>query len=384
MSSASGVRFKYQGATNNGKVQSDVKGAMDSITEEYKQTSAPVSGPNVTRAGKRKQTPADLFTEMIEDTGANKRGRTEIQVGVNSTNADVLQKWFPAGQTPMPAMEKSSAMSKAGIQSFVYDDDAMSHTFKAQNFLTHMIVLSPERYPGNKYTDPDYMQLVNPKFVPIMTIRHANPHLKVDPRTNVMTLGEMHTELQDKFMGNIEEIENRIALHSFLGTTLYTTCQRDKRGNPYVGLTYIHKGVGDIVNLWLMKGLKPVTVGSKLWFYWACRTLGYEETERIDQIEGREFQTPGGLEKSRYLRMEPYVMDTHGEPPDHVLSSSRWRGLKPLFWGRAIRVRKSPAPDRYMVMAHDIMYPNAEAQSPESIARLISKMPIITVSRSLT
>lgn len=375
--------YKYHGSTNRAAVEADIKGPLDQSLAQYQQDTKAISGPQISRPGKRKTTAAGLWGGMADDSG-NKRARLPLESGI-SQNSDVLQKYFPAGQTPMPALDRSTIIAKSGVPVHIYDNDSMSHTFLAQNYLTHMVVLSPDRFNADQYSDKDYMALINPPYVPIVTLRDTNPHLKIDPRGNVMTLGEMHTEINNKFTGQVKEIEERISRHSLLGTALYTACDRDKRGMPYVGLTFVYKGVHDVVHVWNLKGLQEVTVGCKLWFYWACRTRGFEETERLEQLEDRPFSTPPGYEDKRTLRLEPYVTDEHGEPPFHVKNSARLWGIKPLFYGRVIRfLRGKTTSTRFTNHAYEILYPSFESQPPEVYARFVSRMPILTVSKSLT
>lgn len=272
----------------------------------------------------------------------------------------------------------------------MYDDHAFSHGFKTQNSLTHMIVLSDQNY-GHKYIDSNYMSLVIPQRIPLFNIRVKDPTFKIDPRQNVCGIGEFHRQIMDKYKGKdgIEAMEEHIDHHSFLGISLHTICEKDKRGLHVVALTFTFKGLADMANLWVDPHLERVAIGSKLWFYWALRTEGYEDQERVAQIQGGEFIPPADKAKDQYLRLEPWVQSGHGLPPLHVRRSRLYPGRPPIFIGRVVRLNRgaaggSSASTRFSNYAKDLLYPKESSTPVTMIAKTVDRMPIITVSLSKT
>ena len=313
-----------------------------------------------------------------------------IKGGITERSADVLQRWFPAGETPIPSIDKASIVSKAGVQVFVFDDHAFSHGFKSMNSLTHMIVLSEERYGHQRYVDKDYMSLVIPPKIPLFNVRtRGDADMKVDPRVNVCGIGEFHLDLKNKYMGRIHDMDEEIDNHGFLGVSLYTVSERDKRGMHCVALTRVFKGLADMVNLWADTNLEPVYIGSKLWFYWALRTEGYEDEERVAQLQGGEYPTPAGLEHKQYVRLEPWVQSTNGPPPIHVRRSRLYPGRPPIFIGRVVKLNRGAAggsttSTRFVNLAKDLLYPTETSAPVTAVAKAISRMPVLSVSLSCT
>lgn len=121
--------FTGDGTTTRAGAQGDFKAASADTLARYQADSSPLAGPLVNRPGKRKTNPAELFGEYADDT-QQKKARPAIKGGITERSADVLQKFFPSGESVMPQMEKSTVMSKSNTPVFFYDDHAMSHGFK--------------------------------------------------------------------------------------------------------------------------------------------------------------------------------------------------------------------------------------------------------------
>lgn len=376
------------GDRNRSSAQGSFKNATSQTQARYQQESAPISGPNVTRPGKRKTDPEGLVEDYADAT-TQKRAKPTIRGGLSDRSLDVL-KSFPAGETPMPEIKRSSAMTLSGVPVYFHDDHAMSHTFKTNNNLTHTAYLSPDRH-GLKYQDGDYMKLVIPEKVPIFTVHHPDAKFKIDPRTDVVSIGELNRQLMDKFKGpnQIDEMEDYIDVHSFLGASLLTTAESDKHGMHVVLLTYTYKGVTDLANLWLDPDLKHVNVGTYLWFVWACRTRGYEREERRAQLQGDEFIPPADTKQEKYLRLEPWCCEHAGEPPLHVRRSCIYFGLPSIFVGRVTRLQRGnpETSQRFYTLAQEILYPKSPVMDHEQVMhvkKLVDRMPIISVSLSKT
>lgn len=106
--------FTGDGARSKGTMQADFKNAADDTTQRYIADSKPQAGPFYNAPPKRKTTASGLFTDMADSTQV-KKAKPAIAGGISGSPVDVIQRWFPAGETPIPTSDKATVISKAGI-----------------------------------------------------------------------------------------------------------------------------------------------------------------------------------------------------------------------------------------------------------------------------
>ncbi len=363
-------------AKSLGAVEGAIGGGMNQATKRLRTEAGPISGAKMTRPGSPRTTPLNMTLNLAGET-AGKRARTEASAAASSTPGDltIMQRFFPGGEIPIPALDRGSAMARAGVPVHVFDDHGMTPGWHSNNTIPFMIILSPDFY-GNSYADSAHMQAALPPKMPLFSVSKKDVDGIKDQRLSVRSVGDINERGRALGITNPKASQGLFDIHEFIGAHIHTVAVPDEKGAMQVYVTLAISGSVDLAHLWFDAG-EYVCMGTFLGFRWVKRTRGFEAKECKAQHEGKIFPAPSDP-KLKYWRMEPWARNTHARLPREQYCGPDWTGRSiPIGIVEKMPVIKSS--ERYHNMVNNVCYPN-EVDGIARAGRDLVRLPTIRVS----